>query len=151
MEVWQKTRELLNSIADVTESGSKIARFKLEVANLDRKLGLALRRVGERVWQLEVKGQAEVLGDPEVRAALDEVRRMRARVEVIRQELERSRRQAIGEMNRSARLVKEEARRAAAAVHDESVKAVAAVKKAVAGKPPAKRKSPPKETSDLQP
>src|SRR5512139_3331812 len=57
MDVLAKTKELLASLADVTESGSKIARYRIEVANLDRKLGIALRRVGERAWQLHTEGR----------------------------------------------------------------------------------------------
>src|SRR5512143_2056269 len=112
MDVLIRTKELLNSLADVTESGSKIARYKIEVANLDRKLGLALRRVGERAWQLQTEGRTDIGSDADVQAAFEEVRRLRARMEVIRQDVERNRSRAVDEAGRAARLVKEEAGRA---------------------------------------
>jgi hypothetical protein len=149
MDVLARTKELLGSLADVTESGSKIARYKIEVANLDRKLGLALRRVGERAWQLQGDGRADILGDVEVRSAFDEVRRLRARIEVIRQDVERNRSQAAGEVRRAARIVKETAGRASAAIKEEGGRAAAAVRKAMEGKAAPRKKS--KETSDLQP
>ena len=34
MEILKKTKDLLASLVDVTEAGSKIARFKIEVANV---------------------------------------------------------------------------------------------------------------------
>ena len=76
MDVLARTKELLGSLADVTESGSKIARYKIEVANLDRKLGLALRRVGERAWQLHTEGRTDIGDDSEVQAAFEEVRKL---------------------------------------------------------------------------
>jgi hypothetical protein len=161
MDVWVRTRELLNSLADVTESGSRIARFKIEVANLDRKLGLALRRIGERVWQAEADGRPDVLGDAEVRAALDEVRRLSARMEVIRQEVERNRTRATGELGRAARMVKDEAgrtadvvrreaERAASIVREEAGRAGSALRKAVESRTGSRKKSS-KETTDFQP
>lgn len=149
MDVLVRTKELLGSLADVTESGSKIARYKIEVANLDRKLGLTLRRVGERAWQLQTEGRTDVFGDPEVQAAFDEVRRLRARIEVIRQDVERSRSHAVDEARKAARLIKDGAERAGAAIREEGGRAAAAVKKAVAEKTGQRKKS--KETSDLQP
>ena len=161
MEVWAKTRELINSLADVTESGSKIARFRIEVANLDRKLGLALRRVGERAWQIESEGRTDVLTDAEVRATFEEVRRLRARMEVIRQEVERHRGKAAGELDRATRLVKDEAgrtagvvrreaERAVSIVKEETVRAASAIRKAVEERTGAKKKAA-KETSEFQP
>lgn len=172
MDVLAKTKELLGSLADVTESGSLIARYKIEVANLDRKLGVQLRKVGERAWQLQTEGRTDVLGDAEVQSSFEEVRRLRARMEVIRQDVERNRARAVDEVRRAARIVKTEAGRAAATVRQEagraattvrkeagraaetvrveSGRAVAAVKKAVAGKS-ASRKKPGNETTDLQP
>ena len=149
MDVLVRTKELLGSLADVTESGSKIARYKIEVANLDRKLGLTLRRVGERAWQLQTEGRADVFTDAEVLAAFDEVRRLRARIEVIRQDVERSRSHAVDEAGKAARLIKNGAERAGAAIREEGGRAAAAVKKAVAEKTGQRKKS--KETSDLQP
>jgi hypothetical protein len=149
MDVLARTKELLGSLADVTESGSKVARYKIEVANLDRKLGLTLRRVGERAWQLQAEGRTDVLGDAEVRAAFDEVRRLRARMEVIQQDLQRNRAHAADEARKAARIVKDGAQRAGAAIRVEGGRAAEAVKKAVAGKPAARKKS--KETADLQP
>lgn len=149
MDVLARTKELLGSLADVTESGSKIARYKIEVANLDRKLGLALRRVGERAWQLQTEGRTDVFGDVEVQAAFDEVRHLRARIEVIRQDVERSRSHAAGEARRAAQLVKRGAERASAMIREEGGRAAAAVRKAVAEKTAPRKKS--KETSDLQP
>jgi len=153
MDVLAQTKQLLGSLAEVTESGSKIARYKIEVANLDRKLGLTLRRVGERAWQLQADGRTDVLGDAEVHAAFDEVRRLRARIEVIRQDIERNRSQASSEARKAARIVKEGAGRATALVKEEGGRAAAAVRKAMgpsgAGKAVPRKK--PKETSDLQP
>ncbi|HEY5999206.1 MAG TPA: hypothetical protein VI078_07880 [bacterium] len=137
MDVLARTKELLGSIGDVAESGSKITRYKIEVANLDRKLGLALRRVGERAWRLHTEGRSDVHGDPDVASAYEEVRRLQARMEVIRQDIERQRAKAAQEAGRAARMVKEEAGRAAAAVRE-----------AVGAKGAARKK---KETSDLQP
>lgn len=150
MDVLAKTKDLLGSLADVTESGSKIARYKIEVANLDRKLGIALRHVGERAWQLHTEGRTDLRGDAEVQAAFDEVRRLRARIEVIRQDVERNRTRAVGEMGKAARLVQQEAERAATAIRDEGLRAADAVRKAVSAKAAARKKSA-KETSDLQP
>lgn len=150
MDVLAKTKDLLGSLADVTESGSKIARYKIEVANLDRKLGIALRHVGERAWQLHTEGRTDLGGDAEVQAAFEEVRRLRARIEVIRQDVERNRTRAVGEMGRAARLVQQEAGRAATAIRDEGLRAADAVRKAVSAKAAARKKSA-KETSDLQP
>ena len=150
MDVLARTKELLGSLAEVTESGSKIARYKIEVANLDRKLGLTLRRVGERAWQLQTQGRTDVLGDADVQKAFEEVRQLRARMEVIRQDLERHRTHATDEARRAARIVQAGAGRAAAAVREEGSRAVSAVKKAVAAKTAARRKQG-KETSDLQP
>ncbi len=150
MEVLAKTKELLSSLADVTESGSKIARYKIEVANLDRKLGIALRQVGERAWQLHTEGRCDVHGDADVRAAYDEVRRLRARMEVIRQDVERNRTRAAGEIGKAARLVQQETERAATLLRDEGLRAAEAVKKAVGAKTATRKKSG-KETSDLQP
>jgi pyridoxal biosynthesis lyase PdxS len=140
MDVLAKTKELLASLADVTESGSKIARYKIEVANLERKLGLALRRIGERSWQLHTEGRADVHGDADVRGCYDEVRRLRARIEVIRQDIERNRARATQEAGRAARVLREEGARAAAAVRD-----------AVSAKGGKRSRKPGKETSDLQP
>lgn len=153
MDVLAKTRELLGSLADVTESGSKIARYKIEVANLDRKLGLALRQVGERAWQLHTEGRPDVHGDPAVQGAFEEIRRLRARLEVIRQDVERNRRRATGEVERAARMVRDEAERAAGVIREEGLRAAAAVKKAVGGAKgsTARRKDGGKETSDFQP
>ena len=95
MDVLSRTKELLGSLADVTESGSMIARYKIEVANIDRKLGVLLRRVGERAWQIQTESRTDVLGDAEVQSAFDEVRRLRARMEVIRQDVERNRARAV--------------------------------------------------------
>lgn len=150
MDVLAKTKDLLGSLADVTESGSKIARYKIEVANLDRKLGIALRHVGERAWRLHTEGRTDLRGDAEVQAAFDEVRRLRARIEVIRQDVERNRTRAVGEMGKAARLVQQEAGRAANAIRDEGLRAADAVRKAVSAKAAARKKSA-KETSDLQP
>jgi hypothetical protein len=149
MDVLVRTKELLSSLADVTESGSKIARYKIEVANLDRKLGLTLRRVGERAWQLQTEGRTDVFGDAEVAAAFEEVRRLRARIEVIRQDVERNRSHAVDEARRAALIVKEGAGRATAALREEGERAAAAVKKAVTDKTSSRRKA--KETADLQP
>ncbi|HWR97686.1 MAG TPA: hypothetical protein VN317_04625 [Candidatus Methanoperedens sp.] len=154
MDVLAKTKELLASLADVTESGSRIARYKIEVANLDRKLGLALRRIGERAWQLHTEGRADVHADADVRGCYEEVRRLRARTEVIRQDIERNRSRAAQEAGRAARLVQAGAGRAAAALREEGARAAAAVREAVSarggkgGKGAARKK---KETSDLQP
>ena len=108
MDVLAKTKELLASLSDVTESGSKIARYKIEVANLDRKLGIALRRVGERAWQMHTEGRSDVHDDPDVRGCYEEVRRLRARMEVIRQDIERNRSRVAQEAGRAARIVREE-------------------------------------------
>ena len=139
MDVLARTKELLGSLADVTESGSMIARYKIEVANIDRKLGVLMRRVGERAWQLQIESRTDVLGDAEVQAVFDEVRRLRARMEIIRQDVERNRTRAVDEARKAAKILKTEGERA-----------VAAVKKAVASKPAARKKSE-KETTDLQP
>lgn len=149
MDVLARTKDLLKSLADVTESGSKIARYKIEVANLDRKLGLTMRRVGERAWQLQTEGRTDVLGDAEVQTVFEEVRRLRARIEVIRQDVERNRLQAAGEARKAARIVRDGAGHAGAVIRQESGRAAAAVKKAVAEKSASRKKS--KETSDLQP
>jgi hypothetical protein len=150
MDVLARTKELLGSLADVTESGSMIARYKIEVANIDRKLGVLLRRVGERAWQIQTESRTDVLGDPDVLAAFDEVRRLRARMEVIRQDVERNRARAVDEARKAAKVLKTGADRASAALREEGERAVAAVKKAVGAKPAA-RKKPEKETTDLQP
>ena len=150
MDVLARTKELLGSLADVTESGSTIARYKIEVANIDRKLGVLLRRVGERAWQLQTESRTDVLGDAEVLAAFDEVRRLRARMEVIRQDVERNRSRAVDEARKAAKILKSEVGRASAAVREEGERAVAAVRKAVGAKQPARKKTG-KETTDLQP
>ncbi len=150
MDVLARTKELLGSLAEVTESGSMIARYKIEVANIDRKLGVLMRRVGERAWQLQTESRRDVLDDAEVLAAFDEVRRLRARMEVIRQDVERNRTRAVDEARRAGRILKAEAGRASAAIRVEGERAVAAVKKAVAAKAAARKKSG-KETTDLQP
>jgi len=149
MDVLARTKELLSSLADVTESGSKIARYRIEVANLDRKLGLALRCVGERAWQLQSEGRTDILADAAVRSAFDEVRRLRARMEVIRQDVERNQARAVEEAGKAARLVQQEAGKAAAALREEGARAAEAVRKAVGGK--GSRKKTGKETTDLQP
>jgi hypothetical protein len=149
MDVLVRTKELLGSLADVTESGSKIARFRIEVANLDRKLGLALRKVGERAWQMQSQGRTDVLADGEVQTAFEEVRRLRARMEAIQQELQANRGRASEGAGKAARIVREEAGKAATTLRAEGARAAAAVKKAVGAKDP--RKKTGKETSDLQP
>jgi len=150
MDVLARTKELLGSLADVTESGSMIARYKIEVANIDRKLGVLLRRVGERAWQIQTESRTDVLGDAEVQAAFDEVRRLRARMEVIRQDVERNRSRAADEARRAAKILKAEAGRATTAIREEGERVVAAVKKAVTAKPAARKKTG-RETTDLQP
>ena len=150
MDVLARTKELLGSLADVTESGSKIARFRIEVANLDRKLGLALRKVGERAWQLQAEGRTDVLADAAVQSAFEEVRSLRSRMEAIQQEVQRHRGRAADGAGKASQIVREEAGRAASALRAEGTRAVAAVKKAVGAKDGA-RKKPGKETSDLQP
>lgn len=150
MDVLARTKELLGSLADVTESGSMIARYKIEVANIDRKVGVLLRRVGERAWHIQTESRTDVLGDPDVQAAFDEVRRLRARMEVIRQDVERNRARAADEARKAGKMIKAGAGRASAVLREEGGKAVAAVRKAVAAKPAARKKSE-KETSDLQP
>lgn len=150
MDVLAKTKELLGSLADVTESGSLIARYKIEVANLDRKLGVQLRKVGERAWKIQTEGRTDVLGDPDVQTSFDEVRRLRARMEVIRQDVERNRNRAAGEARRAARIVTTGAGRATSAIREEGARALSAVKKAVAEKNAGRKKSR-KETTDLQP
>ena len=150
MDVLTRTKELLGSLADVTESGSMIARYKIEVANIDRKLSVLMRRVGERAWQIQTESRTDILGDPDVQAAFDEVRRLRARMEVIRQDVERNRSRAADEARKAAKMLKAEAGRATAALREEGSRALAAVKKAVASKPAPKKKSE-KETTDLQP
>lgn len=149
MEVLARTKELLSSLADVTESGTKIARYRIEVANLDRKLGLALRRVGERAWQLQTEGRTDIFADVAVQSAFDEVRRLRARMEVIRQDVERNQSRAAEKAGKAARLVQQEAGRAAAALREEGSRAAEAVRKVVGGK--TSRKKARRETSDLQP
>lgn len=150
MDVLARTKELLGSLADVTESGSMIARYKIEVANIDRKLGVLMRHVGERAWQLQTESRTDVLGDPEVQAAFDEVRRLRARTEVVRQDVERNRSRAIDEARKAAKILKAGAGLASTAIRGEGARAMAAVKKAVASKPAARRKSK-KKTTDPQP
>ena len=150
MDVLARTKELLGSLADVTESGSMIARYKIEVANIDRKLGVLMRRVGERAWQFQTESRTDVLGDADVQAAFDEVRRLRARMEVIRQDVERNRARAADEARKATKILKAGAGRATAAIREEGARAMAAVKKATGSKPAAKKKSE-KETSDLQP
>jgi hypothetical protein len=150
MDVLTRTRELLGSLADVTESGSMIARYKIEVANIDRKIGVLMRRVGERAWQLQTESRRGVLDDPEVTAAFDEVHRLRARMEIIRQDVERNRSRAVDEARKAAKIIKTGAGRASVAIRQEGERAVAAVKKAVAVKSAARKKSG-KETTDLQP
>jgi len=135
MDVLARTKELLSSLVDVTESGSMIARYKIEVANIERKLGVLLRRAGERAWQIQTESRTDVLGDADVQAAFDEVRRLRARMEVIRQDIERNRSRAVDEARKAARILK--------------AGAVAVAKKAVDAKLAARRKSG-KETTDLQ-
>lgn len=148
MDVLARTKELLGSLVDVTESGSRIARFKIEVANLDRKLGLALRKVGERAWQMQGEGRTDVLADAAVQTAFEEVRRLRARMEVIRLEVERNRGRAAEGAGTAARIVREEAGRAASTLRTEGTRAASAVKKAVGAKAGGRKR---KETSDLQP
>ena len=150
MDVLARTKELLGSLADVTESGSMIARYKIEVANIDRKLGVLMRRVGERAWQIQTESRTDVIGDAEVQAAFDEIRRLRARMEVIRQDVERNRSRAADEARKAARIIKAGAGRAGAAIREEGERAAAAVKSAVAAKTQS-RKKPAKETTDLQP
>lgn len=150
MDVLARTKELLGSLADVTESGSMIARYKIEVANIDRKIGVLLRRVGERAWQIQTASRTDVLDDAEVLAAFDEVRRLRARMEVIRQDVERNRSRAADEARKAAKILKTEAGRASEVIRKEKDRAVAAVKKAIVAKPAARKKSR-KETTDLQP
>jgi len=150
MDVLARTKELLGSLADVTESGSMIARYKIEVANIDRKLGVLMRRVGERAWQLQTESRTGVLRDPEVVAAFEEIRRLRARMEVIRQDVERTRARAADEARKAAKIIKSGAVRASAAIREEGERAVASVKKAIAAKPAARKKAG-KETADLQP
>ena len=150
MDVLARTKELLGSLADVTESGSMIARYKIEVANIDRKIGVLMRRVGERAWQLQTESRTDVLGDADVQAAFDEVRRLRARMEVIRQDVERNRSRAVDEARRAAKILKAGAGHASTVIREEGARAVAAVRKAVASKPAARTKSK-RETTDLQP
>jgi len=150
MDVLARTKELLGSLADVTESGSMIARYKIEVANIDRKLGALMRRIGERTWQLQIESRSDVFGDADLQAAFNEVRRLRARMEVIRQDVERNRSRAVDEARKAAKILKVGAGRASAAIREEGERAVAAVRKAVASKSTARRKSN-KETTDLQP
>src|SRR5512139_1998652 len=134
MDVLARTKELPSSLADVTESGSKIARYRIEVANLDRKLGLALRRVGERAWMMQTEGRTDVFADPAVQSAFEEVRHLRARMEVIRQDVERNRSRAAEEAGKAARLVQQEAGKAAATLREEGARAAAAVRKVVGAK-----------------
>jgi len=143
MDLLVKTRELLDSLAGATESGSKIARFRIETANLDRKVGLAFRRLGERVFRLETEGRVEMLADADVQSAIEEIRRIRARLEVIRQEAERHRSRARGQFDKAARLVQREAERTAKTIRVETERAADAVKKAVGVKKPPRRSSRP--------
>ncbi len=150
MDVLARTKELLGSLADVTESGSMIARYKIEVANIDRKIGVLLRRVGERAWQLQTESRTDVLGDPDVQAAFDEVRRLRARMEVIRQDVERNRSRAVDEARRAAKIIKNGAGRASAAIRQEGDARGSGGQEGSGAKPAARKKSR-KETTDLQP
>jgi hypothetical protein len=128
MDVWLKTRELLGNIANVTESGSKIARYKIEVADLDRKLGQAFRKAGERVYRLQEEGQGDIAGDADVRAAFAEVRRLRHRMEAIHREVERHTAKAGAEIGKATKMVKDEAGKTAGAVKRETERAVAIIK-----------------------
>ena len=109
MDILKKTKELLSTLVDVTEAGSKIARYKIEVANLDRKLGLAYKRVGERVYSLFGEDIFDVADDGEILDAFEEVRKIRERMEVIHDEVGAARETASSEWDHAARVVKEEA------------------------------------------
>jgi hypothetical protein len=154
MDVWVKTRELLGNLANVTESGSKIARYKIEVADLDRKLGQALRKVGERVYRIQEEGKTEILGDADVRAGFAEVKRLRHRMEAIHREVERHTAKAGAELGKASKMVKDEAGRTAGAVRRETERAVSiireetgraasAIKQAVTDKTARAKKGPP--------
>jgi hypothetical protein len=71
-------------------------------------------------------------------------------MEVIRQDVERSRSRAVDEARKAARIVQAGAGRATAAIREEGGRAVSAMKKAVAAKASPGRKRG-KETSDFQP
>ncbi len=157
MEVWHKTKELITSLADVTEAGSKIARYKIEVANLERKMGLAMRKIGERTFLLLADGKTDVISDPAVRSALDEVKKLQSRMKTIHGEVEKAKGKAFSEWDRASKVVKDEAGRASKAVKreadraatlikDETTRATSALKKVGARKkkPPAKKAPAPK-------
>jgi hypothetical protein len=129
MEILKKTKEILSTLVDVTEAGSKIARYKIEVANLDRKLGLAYKRVGERIYSLFGEDIFDVADDAEILDAFEEVRKIRDRMEVIHDEVGAARETASSEWDRAAKAVKEEAGRATKAVKKEAGRATKAVKK----------------------
>jgi hypothetical protein len=128
MEMLKKTKELLASLVDVTEAGSKIAKHKIEVANLDRKLGLAYKQIGERIYRMNKKESLEVVSDPEITAALKDVAKIRSRMGTIHQEVAGERDKAVAEWDKAAAVVKEEAGRASKAVKVEAGRASKAVK-----------------------
>ncbi len=129
MEILKKTKEILSTLVDVTEAGSKIARYKIEVANLDRKLGLAYKRVGERIYSLFSEDIFDVADDAEILDAFAEVRKIRDRMEVIHDEVGAARETASSEWDRATKAVKVEAGRATKAVKKEAGRATEAVKK----------------------
>jgi hypothetical protein len=129
MEVLKKTKDLLATLADVTEAGSKLARYKIEVANLDRKLGLAFKQVGERFYQLNKEEALELAADPEIREALKEVVKIRSRMEVINKEVGVAKDKALSDWDRASKTVKEEAGKASKVVKREADKASKAVKR----------------------
>jgi hypothetical protein len=128
MEMLKKTKDLLASLVDVTEAGSKIARYKIEVANLDRKLGLAFKQIGERIYQMNKEDTLEVTSDPEITAALKDVAKLRTRMGTIHQEVGTARDKAVSEWDKASRVMKKEATRASKAVKDEATRARKAVK-----------------------
>jgi hypothetical protein len=129
MEILKKTKDLLAGLVDVTEAGSKIARYTIEVANLDRKLGLAFKQIGEKVYSTHKEGFVDLGEDRDFQKVLQEIARIRSRMEVIHKEVDARRKKVHAEWDRAAKMVKKEAGKASRAVKNEAGKASRAVKK----------------------
>ncbi len=128
MEILKRTKEMLASLADVTQAGSKIARYKIEVANLDRKLGLAFKQIGERIYQLSKEQELDLLEDPEIREAFENMAVIRARMEEIHKEVKANKGKAASEWDRATKSVREETSKAGKAVKREAEKAAQLLK-----------------------
>ncbi len=84
-ELLTQVKQGLSRAAREAERLGKLARLRLEIANLQRLRGAALRRAGEKVYQLVGAGRLAVPEEVEVHLA--HVREFEAETAVLRAEI----------------------------------------------------------------